>query len=141
GTISSISRSGDQYQIMLDHGTYTYYIPVSTVGARDLRIGGNVRLSGLIGPNDIVDVDMVAMPSEAYFTTDPHYVALPFGTAGWMTGVVQRVDRHLGYLTIREDGSGQVFKIDVRHMNLRKAVNVWGIRAGDRIAVNGSWEK
>ena len=37
--------------------------------------------------------------------------------------------------------AGQVFKIDVRHMNLRKPVNVWGIRAGDRIAVNGSWEK
>jgi hypothetical protein len=58
-----------------------------------------------------------------------------------MTGAVQRVDRHLGYLTIREDGSGQIFKIDVRHMDRSRPVNVWGIRAGDRIAVRGNWEK
>ena len=141
GTIDSISRAGDQYRIVLDHGTYTYYVPMSSVGARDLRVGSNVRISGLVAPNDVVNVDMLALPGEAYYITDPHYTALPYGTNGWMTGIVQRVDRHLGYLTLREDVSGQVFKIDVRHMNLRKPVNVWGVRAGDRIAVNGSWEK
>jgi hypothetical protein len=30
--------------------------------------------------------------------------------------------------------------VDVRHMNLRHPINVWGMRAGDHISINGSWE-
>ena len=47
----------------------------------------------------------------------------------------------MGYITIREDTSGRLIKIDVRHMDRARPVNVWGIRAGDRITVNGGWEK
>ena len=30
-------------------------------------------------------------------------------------------------------------KIDVREMDTRRSPNVWNLRAGDRITVNGSW--
>jgi hypothetical protein len=52
----------------------------------------------------------------------------------------ERVDRHLGYLSIRDDASGTLVKIDVRHMNVRHPVNIWAARAGDHISINGSWE-
>ena len=140
GLISSITRDGDRFLIRLDHGNYDYYVPVSTMGARDLRIGDPVRLSGLVA-GDLVNVDLIATANEPYYAADPNYVAVPFGTSGWMTGKVQNVNRHLGYLTIREDTSGALVKIDVRHMDRARPVNVWGIRPGDRITVNGSWEK
>jgi len=43
-------------------------------------------------------------------------------------------------LEVRDDSTGEVIKIDVRHMNLRRPVNVWGVRAGEHISINGSWE-
>ena len=139
GRISGIRRAGDYYTVTLDHGTYSYNVPIATVGTRNLHPGDVVRLGGLVN-GDIVSVDMLATPGEAYYAADPNYRAVPFGSDGWMSGTVQRVDRHLGYLEIRDEASGQTFKVDVRHMNLRKPVNVWGIRAGDHISVNGSWE-
>jgi len=140
GTISMISREGDNYRIRLDHGNYDYFIPVSTMGARSLRVGDQIRLGGLIA-GDQVNVDLLAASGERYFVTDPNYVAVPYGTSGWMTGTVQSTNRHMGYITIREDTSGRLIKIDVRHMDRARPVNVWGIRAGDRITVNGGWEK
>jgi len=140
GRISSISREGDRYLIRLDHGNYDYWVPVSTMGARSLQIGAPVRLSGLVA-GDLVNVDLVAAANEPYYTADPNYVAVPYGTSGWMTGTVQNLNRHMGYLTIREDTSGALVKIDVRHMDRGRPVSVWRIRPGDRITINGSWEK
>ena len=139
GRISSISREGDRYRINLDHGNYDYWVPAATVRDRDLRIGAQVRLAGIVN-GDLVNVDVLAIPGEPIFAHDPDYRAVPVGSNGWMTGVAQRVDRHLGYLELRDDASGAIVKIDVRHMDLRHPVNVWGIRAGDRITVNGGWE-
>jgi hypothetical protein len=139
GRISSVSRVGDSYRISLDRGSYSYLVPTAVIGTRDLRIGSNVRLSGILNGN-IVSVDMLALPGEANYTADPYYRAVPFGSTGWMSGTVQRLDRHLGYLQMKDDASGQVVKIDVRHMNLRRPVNVWGIRPGDHVSINGSWE-
>jgi hypothetical protein len=140
GRISNVSREGDRFRVTLDHGNYSYWVPVGTVGTRNLRVGASVRLGGIVA-GDSVNVDLLAMPGDAYYDTDPNYRAVPMGSTGWMTGVVQRVDRHLGYLTIRDEASGETVKVDVRHMNLRKPVNVWGIKAGERISVNGSWER
>jgi hypothetical protein len=140
GHISAVSREGDRYRITLDHGNYDYFVPATAVGSNRLAVGSSVRLGGLVA-GDLVNVDVVAFPGEPSYLSDPYYVAVPYpSNGGWMSGTVQRVDRHLGYLTIQEDRSGAIVKIDVRHMDLRKPVNVWGIRAGDRISVNGAWE-
>ena len=56
-----------------------------------------------------------------------------------LTGIVDSVNRELNYFILRDDGSGQPVKIDVRDMDTRRSVNVWNLRAGDRITVNGSW--
>ena len=140
GRISDIRREGDRYRVMLDRGSYPYYVPVATVRDRNLRVGLDVRLGGFVAGN-VVNVDMVAFSGDPYYAADPSYRAVPYGSNGWMAGVVQRVDRHLGYLSIRDDQSGQTVKIDVRHMNLRRPVNVWGIRAGEHVTINGTWER
>ena len=140
GRIRDVRREGDRFRIMLDRGSYPYYVPVTTIGDRDLRVGNEIRLGGFVAGN-IVNVDLVAFRGDPSYDADPNYRAVPFGSSGWMAGVVERVDRHLGYLVIRDDAGGQTVKIDVRHMNLRRPVNVWGIHAGDHITINGAWEK
>jgi hypothetical protein len=140
GTINSISREGDAYRITLDHGYYSYLVPSSMVGARDLRVGESVRLSGPISGN-LVNADVIALQGEPYYMNDPYYRPVPFGSTGWLSGTVLSTNRHLGYLTIRDDQTGATEHIDVRHMDRSRPVNVWGIRDGDHISVLGSWEQ
>jgi hypothetical protein len=58
-----------------------------------------------------------------------------------LTGTVESVNRELNYFILRDDASGQPVKIDVREMDTRRSPNVWNLRAGDRITVNGSWTR
>ncbi len=138
GPITGIAREGTQYRVTLSNGSYAYYVPMSMVNGRDLRIGDQVRIDGIIS-GDSVNANMIAFSGEPYYASDPYYRSVPFGQSGWLSGTVQRTDRHLGFVEIRDDATGQLTKIDVRHMNLRKPINVWGMRAGDHISVNGSW--
>lgn len=138
GEITSMSREGDQYRVELNHGSYTYYVPVSTVRNRDIRIGDRVRIGGVVS-DDRVTADYIAFSGEPAYTTDPSYRAVPFGSSGWMSGTVVNSNRRLNYITIRDDASGLPVKIDVRNMDTRRSVNVWRTHPGDHISVNGSW--
>jgi len=128
GRITTMTREGDQYRVTLNQGAYTYYVPVSTV-----------RIDGLIS-GDVVNADMVAFPGEASYARDPMYRGVPYGSIGWMSGVVQSTNRHMGYLTVRDDANGINYKIDVRNMDRSRPINVWGLRPGDHITINGGWE-
>ena len=59
--------------------------------------------------------------------------------ARMISGTVQSTNRDLNYVTVRDDATGTLVKIDVRRMDERHSVNVWRLRAGDRISANGSW--
>jgi uncharacterized protein DUF5666 len=61
-------------------------------------------------------------------------------SANFVSGTVQSTNRDLNYLTVRDDLTGRLVKVDVRQMDTRHSVNVWKLRAGDRVSVNGSWE-
>src|SRR5258708_37826822 len=104
---------------------------------RDLRVGDQIRIGGLV-TGDTVSADMVAFVGEPYYMSDPAYRGVPFGSTGWLSGTVQRADRHLGYLEVRDDSTGEGIKIDVRHMNLRPPLNVCVVPAGDHISINRS---
>ncbi len=58
-----------------------------------------------------------------------------------MSGTVDSTKRHLGYLTIRDDATGNLYKVDVRHMVAHRPANLWDARRGDHITVYGSWER
>ncbi|HEX3579605.1 MAG TPA: hypothetical protein VHY33_13660 [Thermoanaerobaculia bacterium] len=60
--------------------------------------------------------------------------------ANFISGTVQSVNRDLNYLTVRDDATGASVKIDVRSMNTGRSVNVWRLRPGDHVSVNGGWE-
>lgn len=53
---------------------------------------------------------------------------------------VRWTNRHYNYITVRDPNTGERFKVDVRQMDTRRSVNVWRLRPGDRISVNGGWE-
>ncbi len=138
GEITSMAREGDQYRIELNHGSYVYYVPMSVVRNRDIRVGSRVRLGGVVS-SDSVNTDYLAFSGEPAYTTDPDYRGVPQGSSGWMSGTVMNVNRRLNYVTIRDDASGLPVKIDVRNMDTKRSVNVWRTRPGDHISVNGSW--
>jgi hypothetical protein len=139
GEITSISREGDQYRVVLNHGSYAYFVPASMIRRSNIRVGDQVRIGGVVS-GDLVNADYVAFAGEPAYTTDPMYRAVPFGLSGWMSGTVTSVHRRLNYITLRDDASGLPVKIDVRNMDTKHSVNVWQTRAGDHISVNGSWE-
>ncbi len=138
GQITSINRERDQFRLVLNHGSYTYYVPVASVRNRDIRIGDNVRIGGVVA-GDSVNADYIAFVGEPEYRNDPAYRGVPYGQSGWMSGTVLSVNRRLNYVTIRDDQSGLPVKIDVRGMDTRHSVNVWRTRTGDHISVNGSW--
>jgi hypothetical protein len=141
GEITSITREGDQYRVVLNHGSYAYLVPVSMIRSRDIRVGDRVRIGGGVsGDLDVVTADYVAFAGEPAFTTDPMYRAVPFGSRGWMSGTVTNTNRRLNYITLRDDSTGLPVKIDVRNMDTKHSVNVWRTRPGDHISVNGAWE-
>ena len=139
GEITSISREGDQYRVVLNHGSYAYFVPASMIRRSNVRVGDQVRIGGVVS-GDVVNADYVAFSGEPAYTTDPMYRAVPFGSSGWMSGTVTNVNRRLNYITLRDDASGLPVKIDVRNMDTKHSVNVWQTRNGDHISVNGSWE-
>jgi hypothetical protein len=139
GTITSITRSGDQYRIELNHGMYMYYVPSSMVSANDLRIGDTVRIGGLVN-GDTVNADYFARSGQPAYAVDPMYRTVPYGSSGWLSGTVIDSNRHLNYITVRDDATGQIFKVDTRRMDTKRSVNVWRTSVGDHLNVNGSWE-
>jgi hypothetical protein len=139
GRITSITRDGDMYRVTLNHGGYTYMVPVATVQNRGLQVGDRVRLDGIVD-GDLVTTDLVAMPGDARYIHDPEYRTVPYGSSGWLSATVVSTNRHMGYVTVRDDATGGIYKIDVRHMDRNRPINVWALRAGDHISVNGGWE-
>jgi len=140
GTITSMSREGDQYRIVLNHGSYAYYVPVSSVRDRDIRVGDQVRIGGTVN-GDVVNSDYIAFSGQPAYARDPSYRSVPYGQSGWMSGTVVRLHQHYGYLELRDDATGLPVKIDVRNMDEKRSVNVWRTSPGDHISVNGSWAK
>jgi hypothetical protein len=139
GQITSITREGDHYRVVLNHGSYEYLVPVATIRNHDIRVGDQVRIGGIVS-GDAVNADYVAFSGDTGYATDPSYRGVPYGSTGWMSGTVINVNRRLNFITIRDDASGLPMKIDVRNMDTKRSVNVWRARRGDHISVNGSWE-
>jgi len=139
GTITNLTRVGDQYQVTLNHGAYSYYVPVSMVQNRDIRVGDQVRLGGVI-TGDTVNTDYIAWSGTPAYARDPSYQGVPYGQSGWLSATVIRPHQHYGYLEVRDDASGLPMKIDVRKMDEKRSVNVWRAQPGDHINILGSWE-
>src|SRR6202040_3075284 len=65
--------------------------------------------------------------------------ALAYDNGKALTGTVVNVNRDLNYITVRDDVTGRNFKIDTRSMIGRGSLDVWNLRAGDRVSATGDW--
>ena len=139
GRITSITRVGDQFRVELNHGAYTYYVPMSMVNGSELQIGAVVRIGGLVN-GEAVNADYFALEGWPTYAHDPMYRDVPYGSRGWMSGTVVDTNRRLNFITVRDDATGNMFKIDTRAMDTKRSVNVWRTTVGDHVNVNGSWE-
>ena len=137
GTVTGMQRMDNgQFSVNLDHGPYTYYVPAAEVHNRDIRIGDQVRIDGLVTGDSTVNADWIAFRGERDYATDPYYRMVPYGSTGWLSGTITQYNRRLGYMRLRDDATGTLIKIDTRsvpeHIEFRR---------GDHISVNGSWEQ
>jgi hypothetical protein len=105
-----------------------------SVNAMDLRAGDPIVINGGWTDQNTFRANRINISSVQ--SMDGGY-----GSANttFVSGTVEGVNRNLNYITVRNDATGQVVKIDVRRMDTRRSVNAWQLRAGDRIAANGSW--
>lgn len=142
GTVQEINRDLNYITIRDQATGQTVKIDVRGMDARrsvnvwDLRNGDLVTTHGTWGKRnetfraDFVNfTNTVPMSSGGYNTNTPNVIS----------GTVETVNRDLNYFTVRDDATGQSVKVDVRQMDTRRSPNVWGLRAGDRITVDGMW--
>ena len=61
--------------------------------------------------------------------------------ANGITGTVEDINRDLNYITLRDQATGNPVRVDVRNMDTRRSVNVWNLRSGDYISVDGTWAR
>lgn len=105
-----------------------------SVGVWDLRAGDPIVVNGSWTNNNTFQANRIGVSNLQPMTSS--YGA---SNANFVSGVVQNVNRDLNYVTLRDDATGAAVKIDVRRMDTRRSVNVWQLRAGDRIATSGTW--
>lgn len=140
GTVESVNRDL-KYITLRDQATgQSVKVDVRKMDARrsvnvwQLNNGDVVTVNGKWANNKRGDF-------RADFVNFGNSVPMASGTSSRnvISGVVQSANRDLNYFTVRDDATGQPVKIDVRDMDTRRSVNVWKLRTGDRITVNGSW--
>jgi len=106
-----------------------------SVNVWDLRQGDLVTVHGTNGKKGTFRADFVNFSSSVPMASGGYNA----NTVNVITGTVDSVNRDLNYFIVRNDVTGQPVKIDVRNMDTRRSVNVWNLRAGDRITINGNW--
>lgn len=108
-----------------------------SVNVWQLRNGDLVTTHGAFTKNGRFRADFVnftssvPMASGGYADNSPNMIS----------GTVESVNRGLNYITVRNNATNQPVKIDVRNMDTRRSVNVWNLRAGDYISVDGTWAR
>ncbi len=143
GRIRDIDRERNGFVIRLDRGGYLLFAPVQTnVHAgnrrhrrvRDLERGDRIRATGSIGNRRIVHVEDIRILRDEDDRWDRDDRTL--------RGVVQSVDHSRRLIWIREDRSGRVIAVDVRHAGDNdRWDDIDDVRRGDRVVVSGDWRR
>ena len=135
GTVINVNRDLNYVTVRDDVTGKSFKIDTRSMNARrsidvwNLRTGDRVSATGAWSNSDTFRADRVMAPAPR---------ALNRITNG-LTGTVENVNRDLNYITVRDQATGQSVKVDVRRMDTRRSVNVWQLRTGELVTVNGRW--
>lgn len=137
GHIRSVVRQRDGYRVYLDRGNYSYWVPASALGRRQLRVGVELRLGGVFR-DGYVYVDAIGWPGDPYFD-DENYGYGDRYTAR-LSGRVERVNFRTNTLILREARTGRTIEVRMRLTEHRRGVDFGDLRRGDRITLVGQWD-
>jgi len=138
GRISRFTRERDGYRVWLG-GARSYWIPSYRLGGRRLAIGLDIRLGGIFN-GTYVDVDALGWPGDPHYN-DGYYAPAPYYADGSLRGRVERVDLRYGTLLLRDERSGRVIEVDMRATDRRGGLDLDDLRPGDRVTLDGSWNR
>ena len=108
-----------------------------SVNVWQLRNGDLVTSHGTWAKNGNFRADFVNFTGNVPMTSGGYNPNNP----NMLSGTVESVNRDLNYFVVRNEVTGQPVKVDVRQMDTRRSVNVWNLRAGDRVSIDGTWAK
>lgn len=137
GTVVNVNRDLNYVTVRDDVTGRSFKIDTRSMNSRgsidvwNLRAGDRVSATGNWSNNDTFRADRVMAPTPRALNR----------IANGLTGTVDSVNRDLNYITVRDDATGQIVKVDVRKMDTRRSVNVWQLRNGDVVAVTGKANK
>ena len=142
GRVRSFTRERDGYRVFIEGGRYPYWIPASRLGRHRLSVGIDIRLGGIFN-GTYVDVDALGWPGDPYYNDvsyDGGYYNGGYAD-GYLSGRVERVDFRYGTMLLRDDRSGRTVEVDMRSTAQRRGVDFGDLRRGDRVTLQGSWDR
>ena len=141
GTVQQVNRDLNYITIVDPSTNMVTKVDVRHIDTRrsvnvwDLRPGDLVTTHGTSAKNGTFRADFVNFASSVPMASGGYNA----NTVGVITGTVDSVNRDLNYFIVRNDATGQPVKVDVRNMDTRRSVNVWRLRAGDHVTIDGGW--
>jgi hypothetical protein len=142
GRVRSFTRERDGYRVFIDGGRYPYWVPASRLGRHQLRVGLDIRLGGIYN-GSYIDVDALGWPGDPYYN-DGYYDGGGYyngGYDGYLSGRVERIDFRYGTMLLRDNRTGRTVEVDMRATDGRRGLDFGDIRPGDRVTLQGSWER
>ena len=142
GRIQRFERGRDGYRVWVSGARYPYWVPFSRLGRHQLRVGIDIRLGGIFN-GSYVDVDALGWPGDPYYN-DGYYDGGGYNGGyddGYLAGRVERIDYRSGTLLLRDDRSGRTVEVDMRPTAGRRGLDFGDVRRGDRISLEGSWDR
>jgi hypothetical protein len=147
GRVTRFNRERDGYRVRLDRGEHWFFVPQSALHHRgrnrDLRVGVNVRLSGIWDSRGYVYVSSADwLDGDDYYEDRGRY-----DTRDTLRGIVESVDVFRGTAVVRDQHSGR--RVAVR-VNLRargrgqrgdRGLDLEDVRRGDYVTFRGDWER
>ncbi len=148
GRVRSLHRENDGYRVQLDRGEHSFYVPHTALRHRngrnlDLRVGVNIRFTGVYDSRGYVYVSSADWLDDDYFYEDDRRGSQRYGYGDreYVRGIVERVEAHRGKLLLRDARSGRRVTVVMVGRGNRRGVDLADLRRGDQVTLAGDWHR